>query len=58
MLEKIYKRGGKLISVFEESQNLNKKKTTFHARLEVAKALGDKEELKLWMVEARTLGED
>jgi hypothetical protein len=31
----------------------------FHARLEVAKALGDKEELKLLMVEARTwLGED
>jgi hypothetical protein len=46
------------MSVFEESQNLNKKKTMFHARLEVAKALGDKEELKLLMVEARTLGKD
>ena len=60
MLEKISERGSKLITVFEDShketQNLNKKMATFHARLEVAKALGDKEELQFLMVEARTLG--
>lgn len=58
ILEKIYDRGGKLMSHLEKVERLNKKKTTFHARLEVAKALGDKEELQRLMVEAQTLGED
>lgn len=39
-------------------EKLNKKKTMFHARLEVAKALGDKDNLQRLMVEAQTLGED
>ena len=30
----------------------------FHARLEVAKALGDKDNLQRLMMEAQTLGED
>ena len=58
LLEKIYNRGGKLMSHLEKVEKLNKKKTTFHARLEVAKALGDKDELQRLMVEAQTLGED
>ena len=58
ILEKIYDRGGKLMSHLEKVERLNKKKTTFHARLEVAKALGDKDELQRLMVEAQTLGED
>jgi hypothetical protein len=32
-----------------------KKKTKFHARLEVAKALGDKEELRKLMEEAKSM---
>ena len=63
MLQNVFAQGTTILKRLADSaelnkvmaSNLKKKKTKFHARLEVAKALGDREELVKQMDEARAM---
>ena len=57
MLQNVFAQGNSILKRLADSAKQGKKKAKFHARLEVAKALGDREELVKLMDEARTMGD-
>jgi hypothetical protein len=62
MLQSVFQQGGTILKHLADAAEERKaaaldlrKKTSFHARLEVAKALGDREELQKLMEEAKAM---
>jgi hypothetical protein len=62
MIQNVFQQGGEILKQLADAAEERKaaavdlrKKSSFHARLEVAKALGDREELLKLMEEARAM---